>query len=132
VSFQIAPGTSSSGSHTSSLAHHDGIVEINDVGGYGQGILLFDGELEIEDMEDDDFNFFGIIIQEGPGAEGMEFEEDGVNIYGSIIAGGDIDVEDGARIRYSQCAVDRALNGHGLGTPGSSHMSDRVWRQKLY
>ena len=105
-------------------------VAIEVIGRTGFDFMLIDGELEIEDM-DFDFNFFGIIIQKGPGAEGMEFEESGVNIYGAVITGGEIDLEDGARIRYSQCAVDRALKAHGLGTPGSASLSERLWRQVM-
>ena len=112
------------------IVHFTGDVRMRDEGGWGQGILLFDDEAEIEDM-DNPFNFFGIIIQKGPGAEGMELEEDGVNLYGSIIAGGDIDMEDGASIRYSQCAIDRALAAHGLSKDGGASMSERVWRQAM-
>ena len=110
------------------IVHFTGDVRMRDEGGNGQGILLFDDEIEIEDM-DFDFNFWGLMIQKGPGVEGMELEESGVNLYGAMIAGGDVDIEDGATIRYSSCAVERALNSHGLSTGGSGSMSERVWRQ---
>ena len=104
-------------------------MRIRDMGGSGQGILLVDNELEIEDMDDGEvWKFFGIIIQKGPGSEGMEFEEPGVEIYGAIIAGGDVEIEDGARVRYSQCAVERALEANGL---VGGAMTERVWRQAM-
>ena len=111
------------------IIHLTAEVEISTIGGGGQGILLVDDELEIEDMVFPEvFEFFGIIIQKGPGFEGMEFEEPGINLYGAIIAGGEVEIEDGASMRYSQCATDRALKANGL--IGAS-VNERVWRQAM-
>lgn len=72
---------------------------------YGQGILIVDGHLRIEDH----FTFFGVMLVTGE----IRFEaQDGANnhIFGGIIAGHKVRLEDfSKRMQYSQCAVRRAL-----------------------
>lgn len=87
------------------IIHAPGELRIRDGTGVGQGILLVDGELEIEDS----FTFYGIVIVKGE----LEFE-DNVTIYGGVIAGDELELEDGARVQYSQCAANRALVNSGL------------------
>ena len=108
------------------IIHFTDEVEITTTGGVGQGIMLVDNELEIENMTFP-FDFYGLIIQRGPGAEGMEFEEPGINIYGAMIAGGEVEIEDGAAFRYSQCAVRRALEAHNM----IDGLMERGWRRAM-
>ncbi len=99
------------------IIHAPGNLEIEGpTPGAGQGILLVDGNLEIEQ----DFQFYGIIIVMGK----VEFEHN-VQIYGGVIAGSKLEVEDGASVRFSQCAVDRALKNNGLMITKS--LADRSW-----
>ena len=87
----------------------------------GQGILLVDGELRIED----NFEFYGIIIAR----DRVRFE-DNVRVFGGLIGGDRIRVEDGAWTRYSQCAVDRALDALGLNGE-VMRLGSRFWSEVL-
>ncbi len=120
VTFQIAPTESSPGvcgvsdvdnwgapedpSHSCfshfPIIHVTGDLRIRDGVGVGQGILLVDGDLRIEDS----FTFYGIMFVQGEARL-----EDAVTIYGAVVSGGALRVENGATVRYSQCAVNRAL-----------------------
>lgn len=88
--------------------------------GVGQGILMVDGELRIEDS----FDFYGIVI-----ARGEMRIEDNVNIFGGAIAGERLRVENGAGIRYSQCAANRAMLANELTV--TKVLSSRSWGEVL-
>ena len=104
------------------IIHAKGDLRIRDGVGIGQGILLVDGELRIEDS----FTFYGIIITASVDPRRTRFE-DHVTIYGGLIAGEEVRVEDGAEVRLSQCAADRALAGNRLFK--IQPLSRRAWRQ---
>ncbi len=72
-------------------------------GGYGQGILLVEEELEIEVGAALAFNFYGIIISRNE----MELEKR-VTVTGAIISGKELEAEHGPNLAYSSCAVERA------------------------
>lgn len=76
--------------------------------GSGQGILIIDGDLRIED----DFTFTGIIIVKG------ELRlQDNVVINGAVITGDRTRLTNGSpTIQYSGCAVERSVLGAGLYT----------------
>lgn len=69
--------------------------------GIGQGILLVDGIVRIED----NFEFHGMII-----AKGEIRLEDDVKIFGGLIAGERLRVEDNSTVRRSTCAMNRAFS----------------------
>lgn len=80
--------------------------------GYGQGILLVDGNVDLRG----DFNFFGIII-----AQGTLETQGGANpriIGGAIARNADLDLQTyvgSSVIQYSSCVVDQAIqNASGL------------------
>jgi len=83
------------------IIHVPGDLRIRDGTGYGQGILLVDGELRIEDS----FQFYGVILVR----DRIRLEDD-VQIFGGIVGGDRIEVEDGATVRNSTCAAHRAMN----------------------
>jgi len=84
------------------IIHVTGDLDIN--GGIGQGILLVDGELRVENT----FQFYGMIF-----AQDEIRLEDNVQIYGAIESGDRIRVEDGASVRNSSCAIARAMSAMG-------------------
>ena len=64
-----------------------------------------------------DLVFYGLVIVKG------EVELKGSDVYGSIVTGTTLHVKEGARVRYSGCAADRALaslNLTGYSTLGGS------------
>ncbi len=73
----------------------------------GQGLLLVDGDLRIEDS----FRFYGIIMVRGD----IRFEDTGVQITGGVITREMDRVRDGAGVQYSSCVTDRILASLGLG-----------------
>ena len=102
------------------IIHFPNSGAIQSPGGYGQGILLLDDALAISNIA---FDFYGLIIlKDGTGA--LTLAEADVNIYGAILAHGDVLMTNGALVRYSKCSVQRAadvLMGEAI--------SQRVWRQ---
>jgi hypothetical protein len=76
--------------------------------GYGQGILLVDGDLDLRG----NFNFFGIIIVQGQ----LETQGGGNPriIGGAIARNADLDLQTyvgSSVIQYSSCAVGQAIDG---------------------
>ena len=95
-------------------------IEIEN-GGVGQGILIVDGELEIEGLP---FTWYGIIINHD------EIEiEDNIVVYGAILMNGEIEIEDNPVIQYSQCVIDRAQLAQGLRS--ISLIGSRAWSSRL-
>lgn len=82
-------------------------------GGKGQGTLLVEGDLEI----DDGFEFFGLVVVRGSLSVGGE----GTRLYGAVIvldaAREGNEVTSGARIDLSNCPLTRALRGPKLYLP---------------
>ncbi len=81
--------------------------------GPGQGVLLVEGDLVIESG----FEFHGIVVVRGR----LLASGAATRIYGGSLIGnenlGPIEVADGAAVRYSECAVGRALRGSKLYLP---------------
>jgi hypothetical protein len=80
-----------------------GISKING-GGFGQGILLVDGNL----WAGGDFAFYGLIIVKGR----FETGGSGNRVYGGVMAGNaeleEQDISGGSIVQYSSCTLDRA------------------------
>ena len=91
----------------------------------GQGVLLVDGDLRIED----NFRFYGIMIVKGD----VRFEDNGTQIYGALIASEVDRVRDGAGVQYSQCAVNRALELSALQAVvgGRALLGSRSWGELM-
>ena len=103
------------------VIYRPGDLTIRNGKGGGQGILIVDGDLRIED----DFEFTGIII-----VKGEVRLEDNVLVHGAIISGDRTRLTDGVPfVQYSSCAVDRALLGAGLYR--IRPISSRGWRQGI-
>ena len=107
------------------VIYRPGDLRIRNGKGAGQGILIVDGDLRIED----DFEFTGIII-----VKGEVLIEDSVKINGAIISGDRTRLHDGtaaqdglSHVQYSSCAVERALVGAGLYKVRP--ITGRSWRQ---
>lgn len=87
------------------LIYHGGPELRMMAGGYGQGILLVDGDLSLRGG----FLFYGIIIVQGT----FSTQGSGNRIIGAVLAAnGTIDdqsVTGGSEITYSKCAVQRAI-----------------------
>jgi hypothetical protein len=96
--------------HYFPVIHIDGNAQIGGGGGgggRGQGILLVDGNLNINGG----FEFYGMILVRGQ----IETQGNGNRVMGSIRATGSTDLESsdyagGSILRYSSCAVSRAQN----------------------
>jgi hypothetical protein len=90
--------------------------------GYGQGILLVDGDLQVRGG----FTFFGIIIVQGTFTTG-----NGTNrIFGAVMASNAADLNQTflgtSTIQYSRCAVTRAvLNNAALAR--ARPLAERSW-----
>lgn len=103
------------------LLYHSGNVDIQSTG-YGQGILLVEGDLRIRGG----FTFFGIVITQGTFTTGA-----GVNrIVGAVMASNAADLNQTftgtALIQYSRCAVTRAvLNNAALSR--ARPLAERSW-----
>jgi hypothetical protein len=86
------------------LIYHGGNLTIQS-NGYGQGILLIEGDLDLRGG----YHFYGIIITQGAFATGAG----GATVYGAVLAGNDLILDQtatgGAQIIYSRCAVRRAV-----------------------
>jgi hypothetical protein len=103
------------------LIYHAGNVDIQSTG-YGQGILLVEGDLRIRGG----YTFFGIIITQGTFTTGS-----GVNrVVGAVMASNAADLGQTftgtALIEYSRCAVTRAvLNNAALSR--ARPLEERSW-----
>lgn len=84
------------------IHHTGGELRIRNATSVGQGILLVDGDLRIED----NFRFYGIIIVKGS----VRFEDNGTQITGGIISAEIDRVRDGAGVQYSSCVLGRVLS----------------------
>ncbi len=93
-------------------------------GGSGQGILLIDGDA---DWDGGDFTFYGIVMIKGKMGEW----DDGPGAYGAVIAHKMDRIRDGSFAHYSSCAVDRMLEGLGLGGGGAS-LTPLSWSEVLW
>lgn len=87
------------------LIYHGGPLLRIQGGGYGQGILLVDGTLDLRGG----FLFYGIIIVQGD----FETQGSGNRIIGAVMASNSLLEEQsfvgGSEITYSRCAVRRAV-----------------------
>jgi hypothetical protein len=89
-------------------------------GGRGQGVLLVDGDLDITG----DFEFDGLIVARGS----VRLSGGPIRISGAIVAGtsdGKNTVGGAAAIRYSSCALTRALSAAAFVEP----LGQRSWVQ---
>ncbi len=100
------------------VIHRPGPLTLTSGTGVGQGILLVDGELTIEG----DFHFYGLVI-----VKGQIQMKGNVQITGTVIAGAQLQSEPGDLIRYSQCAVARALASDAAST--AAPLRSRGWLQ---
>lgn len=85
------------------LMYHDASLRIQS-GGYGQGILLIEGDLELRG----NFTFMGIIILQGS----LDTQGSGNRIIGAVMASNayvDQTLAGTSIIQSSQCAVKRAI-----------------------
>ncbi len=103
------------------LIYHGGNVTIQS-NGYGQGILLVEGDLMVRGG----YRFFGIIITQGAFATGAG----GATITGAVLAGNDLLLDQtatgGGQIIYSRCAVTRSvLNNANLSR--ARPLRERSW-----
>jgi len=77
-------------------------------GGYGQGILMVDGNL----WAGGNFEFYGLILVKGK----FETGGSGNRVYGAVLAGNaDLEEQDltgGSLVQYSSCSLDRALENN--------------------
>jgi hypothetical protein len=101
--------------------HLNGNVTINS-SGYGQGILMVDGDLTIKGG----FEFYGVVIVQGK----LITEGNGNKIFGAVMASNAaLDVDDlagSSTIQTSSCAVERAiLNNAGFAMPHV--LEERHW-----
>ena len=104
------------------LIYHRGPTLTIQGGGYGQGVLLVDGKLDLRG----NFLFYGLIIVQGDvSAQGA-----GNRVVGAVMASNGVAVDQtitgAAEIKYSRCAVHRAV----LGNPSLSRV--RPLRQRSW
>lgn len=104
------------------LIYHAGPTLTIQSGGFGQGILLLDGDLDLRG----NFVFHGIIIVQG----NFETQGSGNRIYGGVMASNaDFDAQSlvgGSVVTNSTCAVERAiLNNSSLSR--ARPLSQRSW-----
>lgn len=104
------------------LIYHAGPTLTIQSGGFGQGILLLDGNLDLRG----NFVFHGIIIVQG----NFETQGSGNRIYGGVMASNaDFDAQSlvgGSVVTNSTCAVERAiLNNSSLSR--ARPLSQRSW-----
>jgi hypothetical protein len=94
------------------IIHSEGDVQIT-APGSGQGVLLVEGNLEI----DDGFQFFGVIVVRGT----LTVRGAASRVYGAVIVlnaeRARSEVTSGARIDLSRCPLRRALRGPKLYLP---------------
>ncbi len=91
-------------------------------GGYGQGILLVDGDLDLRG----DFNWFGIVIVQGQ----LQTQGSGNRIFGGALArNADLDLQTyvgGSVIQYSSCVINDALT-YASGLTQIQPLARRGW-----
>jgi hypothetical protein len=105
------------------IIYHNGDLSISG-SGYGQGILLVEGNLSVQGRID----FYGPVISTGA-VDIRGTGSDDVKFYGGVIAQ-DVTLDDSklsgnAEVRYSSCAIHRALKGSALPQP----LAERGWAQ---
>ncbi len=102
------------------IIYSSGELRIRNAVSVGQGILLVDGDLRIED----NFRFYGIIMVRGA----IRFEDSGTQFHGGIITSEIDRVRDGSGVQYSSCVVDRVIASLGLQGEGLTRLS---WSEDL-
>ncbi len=107
------------------IIHVTGDLRMGDGPGYGQGILLVDGELRIEGQ----FEFYGIIMTGAKDPERTRFE-DNVIIHGGMIVNEELRMEDASTLQYSACAIKTVLEAAGI-SGAIKPLSERSWRQAM-
>jgi len=105
------------------IIYHYGDLSISG-SGEGQGILLVEGNLQVQGRID----FYGPVIVSGAVAIRGTGSDD-VKFYGGVLAQ-DVTLDDSrltgnATVNYSSCAIRRALRGSAIPTP----LSERSWIQ---
>ncbi len=93
--------------------------DIHISGGYGQGILLVEGDLDVQGG----FQFFGVVVAKGL----IKTTGTGGHFHGAVLAA-NVDLDENtvlgnALVQYSNCAVTRALTN---GAPGAM-LRSRGW-----
>ena len=88
--------------------------------GYGQGVLLVQGNLTISGP----FQFFGVVIVQGT------VNVTSGRVYGGLMtasaAGSPVGIIGGnSEVRYSHCAIDRSVTGASIADP----LRERSWMQ---
>jgi hypothetical protein len=105
------------------IVYHYGDLSISGSGA-GQGILLVEGNLQVQGRVD----FYGPVIVTG-GVDVRGTGSDDVKFYGGILAQNvtldDSRLTGNATVNYSSCAIRRALQGSAIPTP----LSERSWVQ---
>ncbi len=104
------------------IIYSPGELRIRNATSVGQGILLVDGDLRIED----NFRFYGIIMVRGA----IRFEDPGTQITGGVITAEMDRVRDGAGVQYSSCVVDRVLQALSL-EGKTRRLGSRSWSEVL-
>ncbi len=105
------------------IIYHQGDLGISGTG-YGQGILLVEGNLNVQGRID----FYGPVIATG-GVNIRGTGSDDVKFYGGVIAQ-DVTLDDSkltgnAEVHYSSCAIRRALKGSAV----AQALAERGWAQ---
>jgi hypothetical protein len=105
------------------IIYHYGDLSISG-SGEGQGILLVEGNLQVQGRID----FYGPVIVTG-GVDVRGTGSDDVKFYGGILAQNvtldDSRLTGNATVNYSSCAIRRALQGSAVPTP----LDQRSWAQ---
>jgi hypothetical protein len=105
------------------IIYHNGDLSMSG-SGEGQGILLVEGNLQVQGRID----FYGPVIVTGA-VNIRGTGSDDVKFYGGVLAQ-DVTLDDSrltgnATVNYSSCAIKRALQGSAVPTP----LSERSWVQ---
>jgi hypothetical protein len=105
------------------IIYHYGDMSISGSGS-GQGILLVEGDLQVQGRVD----FYGPVIVTG-GVNIRGTGSDDVKFYGGVLAQNvtldDSRLTGNATVNYSSCAIKRALQGSAVPTP----LDERSWVQ---
>jgi hypothetical protein len=105
------------------IVYHHGDLSISG-SGHGQGILLVEGNLDVQGRID----FYGPVI--ATGAVNLRGTgSDDIKFYGGVVAQ-DVNLDDSrlsgnAQVNYSSCAIKRALKGTAVMQP----LTERAWVQ---
>jgi formylmethanofuran dehydrogenase subunit C len=104
------------------LIYHDGNLRLQAGAGYGQGVLLVEGNLDLRGG----FLFYGIIIVQGS----FETQGGGNRVIGAVMASNSVTDAQGivgsSEITYSRCAVQRSiLNNASLSR--ARPIAERSW-----